>query len=158
MNFRQHGIPDPSALELMREVQPMEFAKRSPLRRLDYLLGIIEEFKPEDLSKYVANLQHRYEELAEKNLVKERAIDIASLIADFDILKEFPKLASSNLNYYLHVLQPPESANWDNDIVEVTQRNQLRGLLCPKYQNLLAMTETLDREEAIDIYKLYHDK
>ncbi|MHA1902602.1 MAG: L-2-amino-thiazoline-4-carboxylic acid hydrolase [Candidatus Thorarchaeota archaeon] len=158
MKFRKHGVPDPTALDLMREVQPMEFAKRSPLRRLDYLLGIIKKNKPKALTNFVINLQQRYEDLVEKDLVKKKAIDISSLIANFDLLKEFPKLASSNLNYYLHVLQPPEDADWDNETLEVSQRNELRAFLCPKYQNLLALTKTIDREEAIELYKIYHDK
>ena len=158
MRFRQHGIPDPTALDLMREVQPMEFAKLSPLRRLDYLLGMIKMNKPKALANFVTNLQQRYEELARTSLVKQRDIDVTALITDFDILKKHPNLASNSLNYYLHVLQPPESADWDNDTVEVSQRNQLRAVLCPKYQNVLALTETIDREEAIGLYKLYHDK
>ncbi|MHA2374237.1 MAG: L-2-amino-thiazoline-4-carboxylic acid hydrolase, partial [Candidatus Thorarchaeota archaeon] len=65
---------------------------------------------------------------------------------------------SSNLNYYLQVLQPPESTDWMNDTVEVTHRNQLRAVLCPKYQNVRVLTETMDRGEAIELYKKYHDE
>lgn len=158
VKFRISGIPDPDALELKRKEQPIGFAKRSPLRRLNFLLGLIKKHHPEDLANYVSNLQRRYEGLVESNLVEERDIDISTLIAEFDLLMDFPGLALSNLNYFLQTLQPPESADWTNDTIEVPQRSQLRALLCPKYQNLLVLTETIDRGEAIELYKIYHDE
>ncbi|UCB57849.1 MAG: hypothetical protein JSV67_04365, partial [Thermoplasmatales archaeon] len=65
-------------------------------------------------------------------------------------MKAYPKLAYSSLNYFLLELQPPTSADWENDTVEVSQRNQLRAFLCPKYQKLLVLTKTMDRKDAIE--------
>jgi hypothetical protein len=158
MKFRSIGIHDPNALELPRKVQPMELARHSPLKRLNLLLGLINKHRPDILSEFAANLQQRYEDLANHNSVEGRSIDVSSLIVEFEHLKAFPNLASSNLNYYLQALQPPESTDWKNDTVEVPQRNQLRAVLCPKYQNVRVLTETIDRGEAIELYKMYHDE
>ena len=37
--------------------------------------------------------------LTDHNSVEEKSIDVSSLIAEFEHLKEFPNLASSNLNF-----------------------------------------------------------
>lgn len=158
MKFRVNGVHDPNALEILREVHPLEFAKRSPLNRLNFLLRLIQKYIPESFDPYVTNLQQRYESLINSNLVEERAIDTTSLVAEYDILKAYPTLVSSNLNYFLHELQPPPSTDWSNERVEVSQRNQLRAFLCPKYQNILVLTETIDRKDAIELYKMYHDE
>ncbi len=157
IKFRKSGIHNPNALEILQEVQPINFAKQSPLKRLDFLLGTIKKHRPEVVSGFVANLQQRYESLVPSDLLSEQSIDVPSLLEEYDVLKDFPKLASGNLNYFLYILQPPESTDLENDRIEISQRTQLRSVLCPKYQNLLTLTETIDRNEAFEIYKNYHD-
>ncbi|MFX0107844.1 MAG: L-2-amino-thiazoline-4-carboxylic acid hydrolase [Candidatus Hodarchaeota archaeon] len=158
MKFRKSGIHDPNALDLPRRVQPIELAKRSPWKRLNLLLENVKKRKPEALPRYVASLQQQYEALTNSDLVKENSIDISDYLAEFNLLREFPELASNNLNYFLHTLQPPEGTDLENDTIEVPQRNQLRAVLCPKYQNIFVLTETIDRGEAIELYKIYHDE
>lgn len=158
MKFRMSGIPEPNALEIPRKIQPISFAKRSPLTRLNLLLNHIKKSNPKIYSEYVLNLQVKYDNLARLDIIAGKNIDISSHIAEFDQLKVHPSLASSNLNYFLQVLQLPDSVDLENDTVEVSQRNQLRSVLCPKYQNLLVLTETMDRKDAIEIYKIYHDE
>ncbi|MHA1906027.1 MAG: hypothetical protein ACW98Y_01930 [Candidatus Thorarchaeota archaeon] len=158
MKFRRSGVPHQDALGIMGEVQPLNFAKRSPWKRLNSLLTHIRKSRPDIMSEYIANLHEKYDELARLNWIAERSFDISTHIAEFDQLRAYPSLAISNLNYYLQMLQPPKSADWRNDAVEVPQRNQLRAVLGPKYQNLLVLTETIDRKEAIELYKVYHDE
>jgi hypothetical protein len=158
MKFRRVGIHDPDALEIPREVQPIQFAKHSPLKRLNLLLGSVKQYRPDILIDYVTRLQKRYADLAESELAKEWSIDVSELTTEFDHLKEFPTLAESNLSYYLQILQPPFSSDWKNETVKVSQRNQLRAVLCPKYQNIRVLTETIDRRDAIELYKIYHDE
>ncbi len=155
ITFRRSGIDNPNALELVRKLRPIPFAKQSPLKRLNLLLSIVKKHRPDIVSEYVANLKRKYNTLSTPDLVNE--IDVSNLVAEFEVLKEFPELASSNLAYFLHILQPPDDADLENDTIEVSQRIQLRTVLCPKYQNLLTLTETIDRNEAIEIYKIYHD-
>ncbi|UCE09146.1 MAG: L-2-amino-thiazoline-4-carboxylic acid hydrolase [Candidatus Thorarchaeota archaeon] len=158
MRFRRVGTHDPDALELPREVQPIQFAKHSPLKRLNLLLDIIKQHRPKILHDYVTRLQKRYDDLTKIDLVKAKSIDVSELIVEFDHLKEFPILAERNLSYYLEMLQPSDSSDWRSETIEVTQRNQLRAVLCPKYLNIKVLTETMDRREAIELYKTYHDE
>lgn len=157
MQFRRSGIPDPNALEIPREIQPISFAKRSPLKRLNSLLTHIWNLYPKAYSEYTRNLQHQYDSLVNRDIIAEKSIDISKITVEFDHLRENPNLASSSLNYFLQVLQPPEDTDLVCDAIEVTQRNQLRSVLCPKYQNILVLAETIGREDAIEVYKTYHD-
>lgn len=158
MKFRKSGVHDPNALDLLRKVQPITFAKQSPWNRLNFLLGLVNKHKPEDRQEYVANLQRRYEDLVSSDLVEENSINFSTHLSEFDSLREFPDLASSNLNYFFHNLKPPVGIDYEKDIIEVPQRNQLRAVLCPKYQNIFVLAKTIGRAEAIDLYKLYHDE
>ncbi len=136
----------------------MDLAKQSPWKRLDSLLRQIRNFDPRVLQSYTKNLQVRYDELSKNNVVVEKSIDVPTLLSDFENLREFPKLGASNLNYFLQVLDPSMDVDLIRDTIEVPQRNQIRAVLLPKYQNLLILTETIARDEAIEIYKTYHDE
>jgi hypothetical protein len=92
-----------------------------------------------------------------KSSVEEYALDIHELISDFQLLKDYPELAQRSLDYFFQTLQMPTGTDVENDTIEVTQRIQLQAFLYPKYQNLITLTETIEREEAIEIYKEYHD-
>jgi hypothetical protein len=156
MKFRRSGIDDPNALESSQNVQPLGFAKQSPWKRLDLLLDMIKREKPEVLSAYIDNLQQRYDSLVTSRI--KHSIDISAQLEEFEHLRNYPELAASNLNYFFSILQQPENTDYESVTIEVTLRTQLRSVLCPKYQNLLSLTQTMARGEAIELYKKYHDE
>ncbi len=158
MKFRKSGVHDPLALESKRNIQPIEHAKLSQFTRLNCLLGFVKKFYPEVLEEYTTNLQRRYDSLATTTYVQRSTFDIVSLISEFDSLKEFPDLALSNLNYLFQILQLPANVDLENDSFEITQRIQLQAVLYHKYQNLFSLANTIDRNEAIELYKAYHDE
>jgi len=157
LEFRKSGIPHPDALGILRTIQPLRLAKASPLTRLDFLLTNIKKYHPNIIKNYMENLQERYEIIVVSDMVAKFGIDVPSTIDGYSMLKQFPGLASSNLNFFLHILNPPDGIDIENDVIEVSQRKQLRAVLCPKYQSLLTLTETIGRREAFEIYKKYHD-
>jgi hypothetical protein len=156
MKFRRSGNNDPNALESLQEMQPLGFAKQSPWKRLDTLLGLIRKEKPSVISEFVDNLQQKYDSLVSTRI--EHSIDIPAQLEEFEHLSNYPELAASNLNYFFSILQHPENIDYKTATIEVTLRTQLRSVLCPKYQNLLTLTQTIDRGEAIELYKQYHDE
>jgi len=62
------------------------------------------------------------------------------------------------LNFLLQELQLKENDAWVNEKLTVSQRNFLRCLLIPRYNNLLVLTKLLDKEQAINIYKIYRSE
>jgi hypothetical protein len=55
----------------------------------------------------------------------------------------------------IQILGISKTTDLSNEKIKVTKRIYLRTLLVPRYYNALALTETIDREEAIQLYKLF---
>jgi hypothetical protein len=155
MSFEEIKIYNPKALYALQEVQPLEFAIRSPIRRLDYLIGFIKKSKPEIVKKFIKNLKEKYEEKSEISYVKKDDFDIAEILLDFSNLKEFSDLAMKSLNYFLNLLEIDDRFDWIKKKTKVPQRNYLRSFLGPKYINVESLSEIIEREEAIKLYKRY---
>ena len=43
MEFRKMRVYNPNSLNIQKEIQPLEFARESPLKRLDYLIGFLKK-------------------------------------------------------------------------------------------------------------------
>jgi hypothetical protein len=157
MRFRQSGVHDSKALEKMVSVRPLEFAKRSPLARLDFLMRKVRENHPSSLNIYITNLEHRYQNIEEFDYFSQNSIEVNELISDLEIMKENPKLAKLVLNHFLHNLLSGITKSVP-DSTDVSQKNQLRAFLSPKYHNLAVLADTIGRANAIELYKIYHDE
>ena len=148
------GKLNPRALELPIEVQPIERAKRVTLKRLNYLLGFIEEKNPEAIQRYVANLQSWYNFLTKSDLVGTCDVDLESLLSDMPNLAAYPNVTKAYLEYYLELLDP-KSPDWTKKVITVPNANYLKAYLYPRYYNLKVLTETMGRKEAIKAWKEY---
>lgn len=158
MRYLQFGFHDENALEKPQKIEDFEKVMVSPLKRLNSLLGMISEHKPESKLEFVINMEKKFESLGAKNIVDAKQIDLHHRLKDLVNLKEFPKLAELSVNYVLDQLDLPDDVDWFSGKVEVTQRNYLRSLLSVRYYNILTLTETIDRAKAIEIYKLDFEK
>lgn len=152
MKFVKTGEYRPGALEKLVEIIPLE-ETRKRLKHMNYLLGFVKERNPEVFPEYVDNLLVKYRELSKGSQMKWHPFDFDELVSDYPNLKEHLELTKVALNYYLQVLQLPEDANSENG--KVVNKNYLRSFLHPAYYNLLVLTETLDRKDAIALYKRF---
>lgn len=158
MKFQKYGKRIPDLLEKEVEIQPIDFAQKSPIKRLNYLLGLIKEKEPSNFSKYIENLELKFKTLITKDILSEKDLNIDELLTDFDILKEYPELAKNSLTYFLQILQLTEKDDLIKEKVKVLNKNYLRSFLIPKYYHLQTLAETIGREEAIQLYKFYVTK
>ncbi len=158
MKFQAYGKPIPDLLDKEVELQPLDFAQKSPLKRLNYLLGLIKEKEPNRFADYVTNLKLKLKSLIKEDIISKKKINIDELLSNFDVLKKHPELAKISLNYFLQILQVSEKDDWVNEKVKIPNRNYLRSFLIPKYYNLQALSETIGREEAFQLYKVYVTK
>ena len=69
-------------------------------------------------------------------------------------MKKYKQLAINSLNYLLRLLELKSDADWLNN-VKVPKGNFYRSFLIPRYQNVRILSETIGREEAIRLYKIY---
>ncbi len=149
------GELNPNALELEQEVQPVEDVRaKSSLNRLNYMLGFIKENKQEILSNYIAKLLSEYHQLLTGDIIGGKEV-LPKFLGEMPYLAKHPELAKNAMNYYLQVLQLPKDIDWMKDNVKVKQGTYLRSFLLQGYYQLLALTKTIDREEAIKLYKRY---
>ncbi|MHA2423541.1 MAG: L-2-amino-thiazoline-4-carboxylic acid hydrolase [Candidatus Thorarchaeota archaeon] len=155
MEFLKVGKCRPDALEQPREISPVEEITRAPLRRLDYLLELIKESNPEEVTNFVASLGEKYKKMTKTDNLGDGFEKINKKLSELDHLKEYPDLARLLVNYLLQVLQLPEGTDWVEDKVEVPCKNNLRLHLHPRYYNVQTLTETIDRSEALTLYKRY---
>ena len=158
MKYLQYGIHDDNALEGLQEIEDIEKVILSPLKRLNSLLGMVTESKPESIPGFVANLESKFESLVSKDYVELKQIDIEERIDGLPNLKGYPKVAKLSVNYVLEGLALPDDVDWFSEKLEVTKRVYLRSLLSARYHYILTLTETIDRTEAIEIYKKHFEK
>jgi len=151
------GKYDKSDLESLQEIQPFEFFKRTSLKRLNYLLGFIKITKPGILSQFVQNYEKKLDELTEKNHLKNILIDLTDFNSEFPNLKNYPDLVFKCINYYVQLLQIPRDVDFLKEKVEVTNRNYTNSFLYFRYYNAEVLTETIERKEAVNLFKDYID-
>ncbi len=155
MKMQRLGRLNPNTLEKLEEVQPFDFARRELLNRLNFLLGFINEKKPEALENFVEKLEEKYKKLVKEDIITKRNIDLEKVLADFAFLENYSTLVKLSLNYYLELHQIPEKVDWTKDKIKIPSRNQLLSFLHPRYYNLLSLIEAIGRDEAIRLYKQY---
>ena len=101
MKFKKYGELIPDLLDKEVEFQPIDFAQKSPFKRLNYLLGLIEEKESNKFIDYVKNLEMKLKSLIKEDIISKKKIDINKLLTNFDFLKRHPELAKKSLNYLL---------------------------------------------------------
>jgi hypothetical protein len=155
LKFRKYGKNLPDVLELENEIPSVEVALKSQLKRLNYLLGIVNEKKPNSYLDYVNNLKLKFESLVKKDYLKNRNININDLLTDFNNLNNLPELAKYYMNFMMQILGVSETTDLSNEKIKITKRIYLRTLLVPRYYNALVLTETINRDVAIQLYKFF---
>ncbi len=143
-----------NALEIMTEINPSEIIVNGILRRLNFLLGLIKEKAPDFLSNFVNLLQTNYHNMVTVKLTDEEEI-LNTYLEDRIHLAVYPQLASLAMNFYLQTLQIPEGIGWKDTKVSVSERNNFRSFLLPSYYLIHTLTNVMERNEAIKLFKQY---
>ncbi len=153
--FEQLGYYAPEALNNLEDIQPLSEAIRSPITRLNLLFGFLKNNKPEILKSYAKNLLEEYSKLVKINYYNQQKYDIDVSLKDLEHLKEYKEIAIYSLNNFLKLLDISIDDDWVNNEIKVTQGNFLRAFLAPAYHNVRILSMTIEREEAIRLFKMY---
>ncbi|MCE7742162.1 MAG: hypothetical protein GOP50_06855 [Candidatus Heimdallarchaeota archaeon] len=155
MEVFQTGQYHISDLDRMKELQPLEFAKKTILKRLNYLLGFIKKDKPDILPGFVVKLNTKFI-LLSKQIYKEAKVLIPEdVIEDFMHLKMYPDLLRNSMAYYLQLLNFDTTRNWTKDKIKVPNKNYILSFLLHRYYSVQALTEALERNQAVQLFKDY---
>lgn len=145
-----------SDLEILQEVQPLEYAERTILKRLNFLIGFLKKEKPEILQNFILKLNNKFIKLL-NNSVIDTTFEKDDINDDFIHLKVYPDLLFNALNYYLQLLKVDTKKNWTKDKIKVTNKNYIQSFLYHRYYNALVLTEIIERNQAVKFFKDYID-
>ncbi len=155
MKFTQTGTFQKNFLEKSITTNPKENAPDILLKKLDYLIGFVAKEKPEIITDYVGNLSKKYQGLAEDDFLEDSSRDVEELFAKYENLNQYLDLKKASLNYLFHLLQLKEKSAWKKTEVEITMKAMIQAWTYPTYYFLQALTETIDRVEAVKLFKQY---
>ncbi len=152
MKFIRTGKYTPDVLERVIEIEPLKEAKNR-LKKMDYLLGFVREQSPDNFPEYVNKLQSKYQELLQDDRRSVTPPDLNDLLSDNPVLKEYPELTRLVLNYFAQVLKLPAESKLVKS--KVINRDYYQSWSHISYPNLVVLTETIERADAISIYKKF---
>jgi hypothetical protein len=137
-------------------MQPLEYANKTILKRLNYLIGFLKKEKPEILKNFVTKLNNKYIKL-QSNSALDIVFDRTEISNDFIHLKVYPDLVLNCLNYYLQLLGIDSDERWTKDKFKVPNKKYIQSFLYHRYYNVLVLTEIMERTQAVQIFKDYID-
>ncbi len=155
MKFVRTGKLNPLVFEMPMEINPIERAQKVLLKRMNYLLGFLSEKYPLRLEHYVKNLKTKYRSLIRNDLLEASGLNLTKIFVEMEYLIQNSDMVKDYLNYYFELLDLKTSDDWLKSTIKVPKANYLRAFLFPDYYNLLILTETIGREEAIKLWKQY---
>ncbi len=147
--FRENFLEESSTLNLKNQIHAIL------LDKLDYFIGYVSKEKSEVMNDYVENLTKKYQGLVEKDFWENATGVIEEIFAEYENLNQFPDLNKASLNYLFHLLQFKDKDEWDNAEAEISMRALIETWVFPAYYYLEALTETIDRKEAVKLFKQY---
>jgi len=152
MKFVKTGKYRQDTLERLVEIDPLK-ELQGRLKRMNYFLGFVKEHNPDVFPEYVDNLLVKYQELLDEERLKANPPDIDELVSENPHLKEHLEITRLVVNYILQILQVPAEDKLGK--IEVVNRNYFRSWSHHNYYNLQVLTKTLDRTDAIALYKKF---
>ena len=152
MKFIKTGEYKQDVLERIIEINSLDEA-RARLKRMNYLLGFVRERNPDIFLEYVNNLIAKYQNLLEDERKKANPVYLDELVSENPILNEYLELARIYLNYLIQILQLPAESNLGE--TKVVNKNYFQSFSYLSYHNLLVLTETIRRADAIALYKKF---
>ncbi|MHA2425909.1 MAG: L-2-amino-thiazoline-4-carboxylic acid hydrolase [Candidatus Thorarchaeota archaeon] len=152
MKFVKTGKYRPDTMERLVEINSLE-ELQNRFKRMDYFLGFIQKRIPDAYPQYIDNLIAKYQNLLDDERTKANPPDLDDIVSENPNMKEHLEISRLILNYILQILQLPSENRLGK--VEVVNRAYFRSWSHYNYNNLVVLTETIGREEAIAIFKRF---
>ncbi|MFX0205284.1 MAG: hypothetical protein ACFFDT_04815 [Candidatus Hodarchaeota archaeon] len=154
MKFTQTGTFRKNYLEELVTIKPMERIREILLDRLDYMIGFMAKERSELITDYVHNVTKKLQTLVEGDFSVKSPGKIEDIFTDYKNLNQYPDLNKAALNYYIHLLQLKDKNKWDTDVT-ITTKALIQAWVYPSYYFLQTLAETIDRKEAVKLFKRY---
>jgi hypothetical protein len=155
MKFTQTGTFQKNTLDKRVNIHPSEGVKNIFFEYLNFFLGFVGEEKPEVANEYVKNLTKKYEGLVDNEYPETYSDAVGKNYTEFKNLRQHPDLLKASLNYFIELIQLEDVSTWEMTEVEISMRALVKAWTYPSYYFLQTLTETIDREEAVKLFKRY---
>lgn len=155
MKFTQTGTFQKNTLDKLTTLNPKERINEIFLDKLDYFIGFLAKEKPEIITDYIKNLTKKYKGLIEEEFMKKTSGVFREKFTNYENLKQYPNLNEASLNYLIYLLQLKDKSAWETAEVEISKKSLIQAWTYPSYYLLETLAETIDRKEAVNLYKRY---
>jgi len=155
LKFTQTGTFQKNAMEKIMDINPKEKIHEVMLDKLDYFIGFIAKERLEIIADYVVNLTKKYQSLTTIDFWKNASEETKKIFTKYKHLVKFPDLSKASLNYYIHLLQIKETDAWETTEIQTSMKALVQAWTFPAYYFLQTLTETIDRKDAIKLFKRY---
>ncbi len=155
MKFTRTGSFQKNTLDKIIDFEPVEKIHEVLLDKLDYFIGFITKEKPDIIADYITNFSKKYQGLVEVDFWKIASEDTKKIFTKYEHLSLFPDLSKASLNYYLHLLQVKNDNAWETTEIKITMKALIQAWTFPSYYYLQALTETIERTDAVKLFKRY---
>ncbi|MFX0205195.1 MAG: hypothetical protein ACFFDT_04355, partial [Candidatus Hodarchaeota archaeon] len=154
MKFTQTGIFKENYLEEQVTIKPMERIQEMLLERFDYFIGFLTKEKSELMLNYMDNLTNKLQDLIKGDITVNSPEKIEEIFTNYKNLNQYPDLNKAALNYFIHLLQLTDKSKWDTDVT-ISTKALIQAWVYPSYYLLQTLAETIERKEAIKLFKRY---
>ena len=117
MEVFRTGQYDISDLNRLQEIQPLDYAKKTVLKRLNYLIGYLKKEMPEILPAFVTKLQKYFEQKIRASMLENWKLDLTETSKEFLHLKIYPDLLKDALDYFLQLLDYSSNKEWISETI-----------------------------------------
>ncbi|MCK5184534.1 MAG: L-2-amino-thiazoline-4-carboxylic acid hydrolase [Candidatus Heimdallarchaeota archaeon] len=155
MEFQQFGRVNP---DKMYKINPMQLAENVILKRLDFLLGFIKERNEKQYNKYVEQLEKIIQNLIGSFDIPKEKLEIKEKLSSYKHLNQHSKLAKIHYHFLLKLLEKPIEEAINSEEVLIPSKNYWLIVFGIRYYQAQALTEIMEKEEAIELFKEYIDQ
>lgn len=155
MKFQQLGRVNP---EMQYKIKPLELAENVILKRLDFLLGFLKERNTEMHTAFIDQLKSTIKSLIGSFKIPKEKLDISEKLSEFTHINQYKKLVELHLHLLSMLLERPLEDVFSSEELMIPSKNYWLIVFGIRYYQILALTEIMDREEAIELFKEYIDQ
>ena len=153
MKFIQTGTYNKNFLDEYTVLNLKESISNILLDKLDYFIGFLALKKSELLDDFCRNLSKKYQELTKIDYSKIPLQELQNLSTKHEYIIQFPELLKTSLSYLFSLLELKNKEFLELSDIKPTMRALIEAWTFPSYYIVKTLTETIEREEAVKLYK-----
>ncbi|MCK5159747.1 MAG: L-2-amino-thiazoline-4-carboxylic acid hydrolase [Candidatus Heimdallarchaeota archaeon] len=155
MKFKRYGRVNP---DKMYKINPMQLAENVILKKLDFLLGFIKEKNEKLYNRYVDQLDDKIQTIIGSFEIPKEKLEIKKKLGNYNHLNNHSKLVELHYHFLIKLLEKPIEEAINSEEVLIPSKNYWLIVFGFRYYQAQALTEIMEKGEAIELFKEYIDQ